>query len=524
MVHVIGVYFGHSKPTANELLFPFVRELDTLIKDGINFVDLDGRNPVISKEIRLAYVVCDLPALALVKNIKCPTGYSSCPKCTVMGVYREKRMTFFPTEHNSMADEYKKKNRQHRRNRPVDPTVVVRIDTTVDDLPAEKNKPTDYVTARTDASFRNKTDEKHHHADSPLETAQIDMIEPFTIDPMHTVFLGALRRTLKFIRAKGAKHRDRLITENSFLEIGILFGKFKFPFEFSRNARDFSHLDKWKATELRNFLLYAIDVIIRISTLPKDLVNVIQMFSMAVRMLADSELYIEYNELASNFITSFLGTAVSFFGKHFVTLIMHCLTHLPGECLKNGPLDTFSCFKYENVLKSLKMRCKSYRYPLQSLSTHLKYQSNFESNSKKPLPKAHVDGAAKAAKSDDEITRQYVPTGDQFRYVRCNNFKLSDCPPNCYFSPKEKTEIYEIHGIAQLKLTKLIKLVCYRWETESAYYVPTNNIDTRFNSSATGVMRMKIRDIYPTLIDINFVHRKCVVNCVNGQTFSWPLL
>ena len=485
-------------------------------------MDLD--NLVIRKKIQLAYVVCDLPALALVKLIKNATGYSSCPKCTVMGVYREKRMTFLPTEHNLMADEYKKKNlKHHSRPRPV----LQRVDTAVDDhdLPVLKNKPKDYVEARTDAKFRNKTDKKHHQHkhSSPFETVtHIDMIENFTIDAMHTVYLGTVRRLLRFIRAKGFHHSYRVITENSFLDIGTLFCKFKFPFEFSRSPRDFSHLDKWKATELRNFLLYGMDVIIRVSTLPRDLVHVIQMFSMAVRILADSELYITYNELATNFINCFLSTVVSFFGKHFVTLMMHCLTHLPAECSRNGPLDTFSCFKYENVLKSLKMRCKSYRYPLQSLSTHLQYQSNFESNSKKPLPKAQVDGAAKAAKSDDEITRQYVPAGDQFRYVRCNNFKLSDCAPNCYFSPKNKTEIYQIHGIAVQN--GLIKLVCYKWETESAYYIPTSDINTLFNSSATGVMRLRVRSTYPTVMNIESVHRKCVVNCVNGQTISWPML
>ena len=535
MVHVIGVYFGHSKPTPNELLFPFVTELDALMKDGFSVYDkfIDS-TVVVTKKIRMKYVVCDLPALALVKNIKNPTGYASCSKCTVMGVYREKRMTFIPTEHNLMADEYQTRNLKHH-NRPR-AQVVQRVDTTVDDdnlpeasgddLPTELHKPTKHVEARTDASFRNKTDENHHHDTSPFEAATlIDMIELFTIDPMHTVFLGTVRRLLKFIRAKGQKKDDRLITEKAFLEIGILFAKFKFPFEFSRNARDFSHLDKWKATELRNFLLYGIDVIIRISTLPRDLVHVIQMFSMAIRMLADSELYVTYNELAANLINSFLDTVASFLGDHFVTLMMHCLTHLPNECMQNGPLDLFSCFKYENCLKSLKMCCKSFRFPLESLSNHLQYKSNFESNSRRPIPKAQIDGAPKGPKCDDEITRQYVPSGIQYRYVRCNNFKLSDSAPNCYFySTKDTRHIYEIHGIARLKLTGKIKLVCYRWKTESAYSIPTSDINTQFSSSAIGVMRMRVRELHPTLVAIESVHRKCVVNCVNGQTFSWPLL
>ena len=348
------------------------------------------------------------------------------------------------------------------------------------------------------------------------------MINGFTLDGMHTVYLGCLKRLLSFFKGSKTSNRtNKYISERAFYTMGKLYSSFKFPWEFTRRPRDFSHIANWKATEYRMFLLYGFDVVVRRTTLPKDLISVCQMLAIAVRILSDSELYLARNQLASNLIESFVATTITFFGSHFITLMMHCLTHLPAECKANGPLDSFSCFKYENALKSIKSRCRSHSAPLLSLATQLQFQSNLVSNSQKPVG-AQVEGAAKASQSDNALTRTLVPVGQQFRYVRCKNFKLSDYAPNCYFSPKNKAQVYEIHGIVSQKTG--IVLVCYLWDTEPAYYVPTSDESIRLNSSITGVFRLKARAVDPTVLNVKDVYRKCIVNSVDGLLFSWPLL
>lgn len=143
MVHVIAVYYGHSHPTAKELLFPFVRELEMLLEQGFCFTDNDV---VCRKAVELNYVVCDLPALALIKDIKNPTGYGACTKCTIMGRHVENRMCYVVSEHNEMAKTYQRENRNKRVKAKPDP-----------------HTPTERVMARTNDSFRNRLDKEHHH-------------------------------------------------------------------------------------------------------------------------------------------------------------------------------------------------------------------------------------------------------------------------------------------------------------------------------------------------------------------------
>ena len=101
-VQVIAVYYGAKKPSANVLLVDFITELGPLLENGIQIQD---GSTVIQKRLVLDYVVCDLPALALVKGITGHSGYASCPKCTVFGVNVHSRITFIPERHNDMASQ-----------------------------------------------------------------------------------------------------------------------------------------------------------------------------------------------------------------------------------------------------------------------------------------------------------------------------------------------------------------------------------------------------------------------------------
>ena len=197
------------------------------------------------KNVELDYIVCDLPALALVKSIIGHGGYAACPKCTVYGEWLSSRMTYVPAVHNEMAS-------------------VRRFDN-VNQGPGPDNQ----VMLRTNESFREQRDKHHHQAEkTPFLDLKIDMVSTFTIDGMHTVYLGVARRFLHFI--KTSKNRRvtltgkarTLVTETQMKRIGEHFSSesTKFPREFSRPARNFEHFDQWKATEFRMFVLYGGDM------------------------------------------------------------------------------------------------------------------------------------------------------------------------------------------------------------------------------------------------------------------------
>ena len=133
LVQVVGVYYGKGKPTAEVLVQPLVDELAFILKSGFELYD-DSGTLLVQNPVAVEYIVCDLPALALVKCIKGHSGYASCPKCTVYGEHVNSRCTFIPSVHNALAA-------QRRRRYESDGEILT-------DLLAEP------VANRTDKSFR----------------------------------------------------------------------------------------------------------------------------------------------------------------------------------------------------------------------------------------------------------------------------------------------------------------------------------------------------------------------------------
>ena len=360
---------------------------------------------------------------------------------------------------------------------------------------------------------------------SPLEIPGVDMVEDYTIDPMHTVYLGAGRRGLYFMQGAPSTWVNRDVTNPAFKAMGEMFGQLRFTCEFSREARNFDHLEKWKATELRMFYLYGADVILRFSQLPEVLVYAIQQFCMAIRILADPELYLSMSKHALQFIQCYLDTMETHYGVHFVTLIMHCLLHLPDECVRHGPLDSFSCFKYENTLKTLKSRLRSYRYPLESLTNQLQYQSNFVSKKTRNVLQAEPLTLLSQPFKNLDLDYNFIG-GTHYKSIFYKNFKLSVHKPDCYFVCKDdRATIHELKAVIKTgEDANEIALLTIEWSTVCAYHVPTNVDYRRNESTIVGVRRMTEQASGTGYVTMGRVHRKCVVHTISNQMFSYELL
>jgi hypothetical protein len=214
---VIGLFCGSSKPTiATEYFEDFVNEVNQLKNEGVS---LGGHQ----YRIQIAACVCDTPARAYVKNVKGHNGYSGCDQCTQRGIYAENRMTF-----------------------------------------PEVNAP-----LRTDESFAAMEDEGHHNGPSALATIGMGMVSKFPLDYMHLVCLGVMRKLLQ-LWVKGPL-RTRLGRHDiADISVGLLELKNQVPMEFARKPRSLKELDRWKATEFRQFLLYTGPVVLE-EILPDDM-------------------------------------------------------------------------------------------------------------------------------------------------------------------------------------------------------------------------------------------------------------
>uniref|UniRef100_A0ABD2XBM6 Transposase domain-containing protein n=1 Tax=Trichogramma kaykai TaxID=54128 RepID=A0ABD2XBM6_9HYME len=141
---VIGVYHGFKKPSSIEdYLRPFINEYKNLRSEGFNFREN-------SYKVKLRCVICDSPARSFCSNTKQFNGYFGCSKCVVEGSWRKK---------------------------------VVFL---------EAN-----LTLRTNESFRNRSQPEHHLGYSPFEELEIDMVDQFPIDYMHTALLGVTKMLIK---------------------------------------------------------------------------------------------------------------------------------------------------------------------------------------------------------------------------------------------------------------------------------------------------------------------------------------
>jgi len=82
------------------------------------------------------------------------------------------------------------------------------------------------------------------------------MVTKFILDPMHLVYLGVMRRML-FQMVQGNNYFCKLDRRRISLLSERLESLHKYiPVDFARKPQSLNKIQKWKATELRQFLLY----------------------------------------------------------------------------------------------------------------------------------------------------------------------------------------------------------------------------------------------------------------------------
>ncbi|KAL0148339.1 hypothetical protein M9458_056319 [Cirrhinus mrigala] len=242
---------GLSRPTDLGFLEDTVRELGHLMNHGIHY---RGRKI----KVNLRCFVCDAPARALVKNIKLFSGYFGCDRCEQKGEWFN-RVTYQET-----AD----------------------------------------LKLQTDETFRNQTQVQHHHGNTPLAHLPIDMVQNFPIDYMHQACLGVMKRLL-LIWTRG----DRVVrvSASQILEISARLRSLQkcIPSTFVRKPRGLEELERWKATEFRQFLLYTGKIVLK-GILPNDMYLHFLSFSVAMVILVCPSLVQQHSKYAKELLNYFV--------------------------------------------------------------------------------------------------------------------------------------------------------------------------------------------------------------------------
>lgn len=221
---------------------------------------------------------------------------------------------------------------------------------------------------RTNNSFRNKSDLDFHNSSSELEhIAQLDMVENFPIDPLHCCYLGVVKKLLNtWFGPKG------LYSPSTKSRITQKIEKFQEtqPSEFQRHLRGLNKMGLWKGTELRTFALFIGPSVLQNEISPEHYFHFMQLH-IALTILVSQEFVILYNNIAKLLLQQFVNEAEFIYGLKFITYNMHTLTHIADDCLRNGPLDNFSAFKFESFLGKLKKMVKSPKNPIAQLHNRI---------------------------------------------------------------------------------------------------------------------------------------------------------
>lgn len=167
--------------------------------------------------------------------------------------------------------------------------------------------------------------------------------------------------------------KDIRLTDENRKKINIDLIKLRnyVPSEFSRLPRPIDDIEYFKATELRNVVLYSGAFVFK-GKLKKVFYDHFMHLVCAIRILSCAETCQTLNNKASVLLKKIVTDYSTLYSQHLISYNVHSLIHLPMfSLIHDGPLDNFSAFRYENYLQFIKKSFKSTKYPSQEIFTRI---------------------------------------------------------------------------------------------------------------------------------------------------------
>ncbi|KAJ8970641.1 hypothetical protein NQ314_001092 [Rhamnusium bicolor] len=302
-VDIVGIYHGNEKPKeANLFLRSFVEEAIKLTESGITVNS--HKYP-----FQIKSFICDVPAKAFITITKGHSGYFSCSKCNIEGIYYNNRVCF-PNLEN--------------------------------------------LRLRTDFEFRSKLQEEHHLGTSILESIpNLDMINSFPLDPMHLLYLGVVKKLIVGLWCNGTPATKLSYKQISDISDTLVSRRKNMPSEFNRKPRPLSESKRWKATEFRQFLLYTGPIVLKSVLSPDRYINFLTLH-IAVIILSNNKYQEKHLDYAHSLFCYFVKTFVILYGQENCSHNIHNLLHICNDSKNFGILSNFHAFPFENYMQDIK--------------------------------------------------------------------------------------------------------------------------------------------------------------------------
>ncbi len=187
---------------------------------------------------------------------------------------------------------------------------------------------------------------------SPL-AENLDLVASIPIDYMHAVLEGVVRLLMKFW-FNSSKQGQPQYLGRQLTEIDAQLLRQRPPGEFSRPPRSIKKdLNYWKASELRNWLLYY-SLPLLLGHLPSLYWHRYALLVCALHILLNNRITLSQVDAAGQLLHDFYVLFPELYGESSCTHNLHLLSHLTKYVRLWGPLWTHSAFGFESKNGQLK--------------------------------------------------------------------------------------------------------------------------------------------------------------------------
>jgi len=460
-IFCVGIYHGYEKPSDfNLFLEEFVDEAIILTLNGIVIA---GNH----YNFKINMFLFDAVAKASVLFIKGHSGYSSCSKCTQEGEYL-----------NSVCF------------------------------------PEIEFIKRTDQDFINQTDVDHHTGHTILEKIpNIGLVTEVPLDYMHLICLGVVKKLLVSTWCFGPpphKLPARIVKDISDSLINMVQ---YIPCEFVRKPRALKEAKRFKATELRQFILYTGVVALKNNLEKKKYEHFLTLhFSISI-LLSDQHMQtmVDY---AEELLKHFVICTKLIYGPQFMSHNFHNLLHLSDDARKYGNLNSFSNFSSENYLQKIKKMLRKHNDILPQIVRRLS-----EINSSQVLPICKIKLDIKLNKEHNKGILIDDTCDPQYKEAVFSNFKLSKNVQDSCCKLKCST-IIEISNFAFSKKLNQPVVIGKKYNKTSDFYTKPSP------SSLIGIQLVDNLNEHFSYWPITLIHQKLIrLPYNNNSSFVvFPLL
>ncbi|CAF1538688.1 unnamed protein product [Adineta ricciae] len=313
---LLAIWVGKQKPNFN-LIF---EKLSTPICDLKHRGIQTNHNRTI--KVLFPILMGDMPALSSMVKFVEPNAYYACMFCNTKGIYS---------------------NDGHCVTYPFDDEAELRTNEKLEEC------------AHLAASMFTRLDRERTKGFKGVSAFSkiLDVPLPYSvvIDPMHTVFLCHSKKFLIQLQ--------NFISKENMLKINAKLRSINYIHDILRRPRSFSNVQKWKASEIRLFILY-IGLPVLAEFLPEERLGELAFYNAILRLLhdhweSDKQLH-QSTSLLLKLYVKHLSKLVNsgIYSSSLLTISTHTHLHLPFQCVKFGRLNWLTNFVFESFLGFLK--------------------------------------------------------------------------------------------------------------------------------------------------------------------------